>query len=140
MRIQRPTPVQSILNARPSPTGSIFRIERGIMRNIWYPTKKAEFMTDTRMKQLGLTKNDVGERDPMFGMQLELEEELVDDAVEAVAGLPRGAIPLAAAAGQPALESPSPAPAVEIEHVAVSGPMDMFRKESTHCLLRPGDT
>lgn len=90
------------------------------MRNLWYPTKKAEFMTDSRFKQLGLTKNDVGERDPMFGVQIEMEEELVDDAVEAVAGLPRGAVALGPAAGQPALESPSHTPAVEIEHVAVS--------------------
>lgn len=87
------------------------------MRNQWYPTKKAEFMTDARFKELGLSKNDIGERDPMFGMQIEVEEELVDDAVEAVAGLPRGAIALGAEAGQPALES---AGHVEIEHVAVS--------------------
>ncbi|KAG8164684.1 hypothetical protein KVR01_004959 [Diaporthe batatas] len=106
--------------------GSIFRIQRGIMRNLWYPTKKAEFMTDTRMKQLGLTKDDVGQRDPMFGMQLEFEEELIDDAVEAVAGLPRGAIPLGSAAGQPALESPSPAPAVEIEHVAPNRALELL--------------
>jgi len=92
------------------------------MRNIWYPTKKAEFMTDTRLKQLGLAKKDVGERDPMFGMQLEMEEEIVDDAVEAVAGLPKGAVALGAAARQPAPESPSHTPAVEIEHVAVSAP------------------
>lgn len=87
------------------------------MRNQWYPTKKAEFMTDARLKELGLTKNDIGERDPMFGMQIEVEEELVDDAVEAVAGLATGA---GAAAGQPALESAGHTPAVEIEHVAVS--------------------
>lgn len=106
------------------------------MRNIWHPTKKAEFMTDTRLKQLGLTKNDVGEQDPMFGMQLEFEEELVDDAVEAVAGLPKGAIPLGAAGGQPALESPSPAPAVEIEHVAVSN-LWIFRGRARILPLAP---
>lgn len=91
------------------------------MRNLWYPTKKAEFMTDARFKELGLTKNDVGERDPMFGMQIEMEEELVDDAVEAVAGIPMGA-----AAGQPALDSPGHSPAVEIEHVAVSYSLWIF--------------
>lgn len=90
------------------------------MRNLWYPTKKAEFMTDARFKELGLTKNDVGERDPMFGMQIEMEEELVDDAVEAVAGLTTGAAALGTTAGQPALEPLSHTPAVEIEHVAVS--------------------
>jgi hypothetical protein len=107
-----------------SSTGSIFRVERGIMRNLWHPTKKAEFMTDTRLKQLGLTKKDVGERDPMFGTQLEMAEEVIGDAVEAVAGLPRGAVALDAAAGQPALESlgHTPAVAVEIDHIAVSTP------------------
>lgn len=89
------------------------------MRNLWYPTKKAEFMTASRFKELGLSKNDVGERDPMFGMQIEFEEEVVQDAVEAVAGLPRGAVALGAGAGQPALETPN-TPAVEIEHIAVS--------------------
>lgn len=90
------------------------------MRNLWYPTKKAEFMTDARFKELGLTKNDVGERDPMFGMQIEMKEELVDDAVEAVAGLTTGAAALGTAAGRPALEPLSHTPAVEIEHIAVS--------------------
>lgn len=98
------------------------------MRNKWYPTKKAEFMTDARLKELGLSKNDVGERDPMFGMQIEIEEELVEDAVEAVAGLPKGAVALNAGAGQASLESPSHTPAVEIEHVAVGLPWMLKRR------------
>lgn len=92
------------------------------MRNLWYPRKTAEFMTAARFKELGLTKNDVGERDPMFGMQIEMEEELIDDAVEAVAGFSAGAPAIGTAAGQPALESPGHTPSVEIEHVAVSAP------------------
>lgn len=104
------------------------------MRNLWYPTKKAEFMTDARFKELGLTKNDVGERDPMFGMQIEMEEELVDDAVEAVAGLTTGAAALGTAAGQPALESPSHTPAVEIEHIAVS-PLRIFENRTRLLLV-----
>lgn len=94
------------------------------MRNLWYPRKKAEFMTSARMKELGLTKNDIGVRDPMFGMQIETKEELVTDAVEAVAGAPIGAVALGAGARRPALETPSTpsAPAVEIEHIAVSAP------------------
>lgn len=107
------------------------------MRNQWYPTKKAEFMTIARMKELGLTKNDVGERDPMFGMQIEMEEELVDDAVEAVAGLKTGAPALGTAARQPALESPSHTPAVEIEHVAVSSPWICCSWDETLLTARP---
>ncbi|KAI3397481.1 hypothetical protein diail_10693 [Diaporthe ilicicola] len=102
--------------------GSIFRTEPGRMRNLWYPYKKAEFMTDTRMKELGLTKNDVGVRDPMFGMQVEMEEELVEDAVEAVARTPLGD---GAGAGRPALETPS-APAVEIEHISPNRALELL--------------
>ncbi|KAK3989218.1 alcohol acetyltransferase-domain-containing protein [Cladorrhinum sp. PSN332] len=47
---------------------AIFRIERGRMRNHWFPNKKAEYMTAERFQQLGLSrKTDVGERDPSFG-------------------------------------------------------------------------
>lgn len=76
------------------------------MRNMWYPTKKAEYMTAARLQQLGLSKTDIGERDPMYGMQIEMEEEVVEDAVEAVAGLPH--------------QKQASAHGVEIEHVAVS--------------------
>lgn len=93
------------------------------MRDQWYPRKKAEYMTHARLKELGLTKNDIGERDPMFGTQIEMEEELVDDAVEAVAGLSTAAaVQAPRAAAEPALEPPSHTPAVEIEHVAVRAP------------------
>ncbi|CAP65031.1 uncharacterized protein PODANS_1_14200 [Podospora anserina S mat+] len=46
---------------------AIFRVERGRMRNEWFPRKLAEYMTVARFKELGLSpKNDVGERDPTF--------------------------------------------------------------------------
>lgn len=103
------------------------------MRDQWYPRKKAEYMTGARLKELGLTKNDIGERDPMFGMQIEMEEELVDDAVEAVAGLSTGAaVASPRAAAEPALEPPSHTPAVEIEHVAVRAPL-ITTKRPGHC-------
>ncbi|KAL1838389.1 hypothetical protein VTJ49DRAFT_2701 [Mycothermus thermophilus] len=47
---------------------SIFRTERGRMRNEWYPKKQAEYMTAARFRELGLTRNDIGERDPTFGL------------------------------------------------------------------------
>ncbi|KUI60452.1 hypothetical protein VP1G_07641 [Cytospora mali] len=92
--------------------GAIFRTERGRMRNMWYPTKKAEYMTTARLQQLGLSKTDIGERDPMYGMQVEMEEEIVEDAVEAVAGLP-GA-------------KSTSAHSVEIEHVAPNRALELL--------------
>jgi hypothetical protein len=37
------------------------------MRNEWFPTNKAEYMTALRFRELGLTRKDVGERDTTFG-------------------------------------------------------------------------
>ncbi|KAK0628128.1 hypothetical protein B0T17DRAFT_588338 [Bombardia bombarda] len=45
---------------------AIFRIERGRMRNEWFPNKKAEYITSTRFRELGLTRQDVGERDRSY--------------------------------------------------------------------------
>ncbi|KAK3330284.1 hypothetical protein B0H66DRAFT_54586 [Apodospora peruviana] len=47
---------------------AVFRTERGRMRNIWFPTNKAEYMTPTRFQELGLTHEDVGVRDRAFGV------------------------------------------------------------------------
>lgn len=49
------------------PTDAIFRVDRGRMRNLWYPKHKAEYMTAQRFAELGLSrKNDVGEREHDF--------------------------------------------------------------------------
>jgi hypothetical protein len=37
------------------------------MRNEWYPSKQAEYMTASRFRELGLTRDDIGERDITFG-------------------------------------------------------------------------
>ncbi|KAK0672786.1 hypothetical protein QBC41DRAFT_312728 [Cercophora samala] len=56
---------------------AIFRVERGRMRNEWYPRRLAEYMTVARFKQLGLSpKTDVGERDPTFVDMKALEQQL----------------------------------------------------------------
>jgi hypothetical protein len=44
------------------------------MRNLWYPKKKAEYMTTMRLQELGLTQKDIGERDPEFGTAFAVEE------------------------------------------------------------------
>lgn len=55
------------------------------MRNQFFPRRKAEYMTRGRFAELGLTKNDIGERDFSFRPEVEEVEEFYDDAVEAVA-------------------------------------------------------
>lgn len=57
-----------------------------MMRNDFYPTSKAEYMTRERFKELGLTKADIGVRDFAFGVQRVFEDENIEDAVEHVAG------------------------------------------------------
>lgn len=46
------------------------------MRNQWFPAGKAEYMTAPRFQELGLTRDDVGERDPLFGTTAPLADEL----------------------------------------------------------------
>ncbi|KAK4245625.1 alcohol acetyltransferase-domain-containing protein [Corynascus novoguineensis] len=46
---------------------AVFRIERGRMRNQWFPHKRAEYMTPARFRELGLTRDDIGERDALYG-------------------------------------------------------------------------
>ncbi|KAL8388410.1 hypothetical protein RB595_009265 [Gaeumannomyces hyphopodioides] len=48
------------------PKHSIFLAPRGRMRNMWYPSRKAEYMTAARFAELGLTRDAIGERDPLF--------------------------------------------------------------------------
>ncbi|KAK3941820.1 hypothetical protein QBC46DRAFT_381511 [Diplogelasinospora grovesii] len=55
---------------------AVFRVERGRMRNEWYPSNKAEYMTATRFQELGLTREDIGERDRVFGTFAPLAEEI----------------------------------------------------------------
>ncbi|KAJ9157360.1 hypothetical protein NKR23_g736 [Pleurostoma richardsiae] len=55
---------------------SIFRTERGRMRNSWFPQKQAEYMTAARFAELGLTKDAIGARDPLFGTFVSAEDAL----------------------------------------------------------------
>ncbi|KAL2157412.1 hypothetical protein VTH06DRAFT_6104 [Thermothelomyces fergusii] len=60
---------------------AIFRIERGRMRNQWFPSKMAEYMTPARFRELGLTRDDIGERDTTFGI-LDVSDAEDSPAVE----------------------------------------------------------
>lgn len=104
-------------------TGAIFRTDRGRMRNQFFPTRKAEYMTDARFRELGLTKADIGERDFTFRIATGDGLEDIQDVVELVAG---GAYAAALGAGSaaspplPTLPPPTASPAVQIEQITVS--------------------
>lgn len=48
------------------PLGAIFRTERGRMRNEWFPTSKAEYLTSMRLRALDIKPDDIGERDRAY--------------------------------------------------------------------------
>lgn len=79
-----------------TPVGSIFRTDRGRMRNHFFPNRKAEYMTTARFAELGLSKRDIGERDYTFGINRN-DPTLALDAVEVVAGGTAAAEPVKAA-------------------------------------------
>jgi hypothetical protein len=68
---------------------SVFRVERGRMRNVWYPRKMAEYMTPTRFRELGLTKDDIGERDTLFGSAAANESEQDSEQTATKAAIPK---------------------------------------------------
>jgi len=82
------------------------------MRNQWYPSNKAEYMTAARFQELGLTRDDVGERDTTFGTAEPVLEEL--DVVEEVQA----------------------APAIEIQGLPVSTHPQLSRAISSHGCVR----
>jgi hypothetical protein len=61
------TRYQAEIGANSNPPDAIFRTERSRMRYQWFPSRKAEYMTALRFRELGLTRGDIGERDPIFG-------------------------------------------------------------------------
>lgn len=94
------------------------------MRNHFFPCGKAEYLTRQRMAELGVTKNDIGQRDSNFRVKtLEVEYE-IEDAVDAVAfATPND--PFAGLIGGPGSKQkrgPTAAHAVEVEQLAVSFP------------------
>lgn len=49
-----------------APLGAVFRTERGRMRNEWFPTGKAEYLTWMRLRALRIGPDDIGERDRAY--------------------------------------------------------------------------
>jgi hypothetical protein len=50
------------------------------MRNEWFPSKKAEYMTKARFIELGVTRSDVSQRDALFGLG---DREVVESEADA---------------------------------------------------------
>ncbi len=59
------------------------------MRNEWFPANRAEYMTELRFQELGLTRGDIGERDAAFGT---VEAAELEDAVELEVSTPAAAV------------------------------------------------
>lgn len=72
--------------------GAVIPVTAGMMRNIWYPKKMAEYVTAAKLQQLGVKKDALIERDSTFRSNAErkldkerekLEREAADAAAEA---------------------------------------------------------
>jgi len=46
--------------------GAVIPVTSGVMRNIWYPKKMAEYLTMEKLQELGVKKDSVVERDSTF--------------------------------------------------------------------------
>lgn len=68
-------------------TGAVIPVTAGMMRNIWYPKKMAEYLTDDKLQQLGVKKDTAIERDSTFRSnterKLEKEKEKFERSVAA---------------------------------------------------------
>jgi len=96
---------------------AIFRTERGRMRNDWFPNNKAEYMTTSRFQQLGLTRQDVGERDPMFGTSDFASETATQDTLANEIPMPFTVPPAPQATESTIADSAAAEPEVEAKPV-----------------------
>lgn len=109
------------------------------MRNHFFPCGKAEYLTRQRMAELGVTKNDIGQRDSNFRVKtLEVEYE-IEDAVDAVAfATPNDPFAgLSGGTGSKQKRGPTAAHPVEVEQLAVSLPSSPTHNSSSSLLFVP---
>lgn len=93
-------------------------VTSGMMRNIWYPKKMAEYLTLTKLRELGVKKDSTVERDSAFRSNAErkLEKLQEKEKAEEVPEIVQ----------RPAFEEASePAPHVELEFFSVRYPFAM---------------
>jgi len=87
------------------------------MRNDWFPNNKAEYMTTSRFQQLGLTRQDVGERDPMFGTSDFASETATQDTLANEIPMPFTVPPAPQATESTIADSAAAEPEVEAKPV-----------------------
>ena len=95
-------------------TGAVIPVTAGMMRNIWYPKRMAEYLTINKVQQLGVKKDTTVERDSTFksNMERKLEKEKEQFKRKAAA---------AAESAMATMEKQSPIP-IELELLSVGYP------------------
>ncbi|KAL2067317.1 hypothetical protein VTL71DRAFT_1741 [Oculimacula yallundae] len=64
--------------------GAVIPVTSGVMRNIWYPKKMAEYLTLSKIQELGVKKDSITERDSTFQSRAvrKLEKKLEKEKLE----------------------------------------------------------
>lgn len=102
-------------------TGAVIPVTAGMMRNIWYPKKMAEYLTTDKLQQLGVKKDTTIERDSTFRSNTDRKFDKERERFERTA----------AAAAESAMTSLKPEPAVPMELDLLSvRPPTFFRNTS----------
>ena len=87
-------------------TGAVIPVTAGMMRNIWYPKKMAEYLTSNKLQQLGMKKDTTVERDSTFKSNTERKLDKENEKFERK---------VAAAAAESTIASMEQEPAFPIE-------------------------
>ncbi|PBP28391.1 Fructose-bisphosphate aldolase [Diplocarpon rosae] len=112
--------------------GSVIPVTAGVMRNIWFPKKMAEYLTLQRIAELGIKKDSGLERDSAFRSnaerRLEKQKEKEKEQEDASEPLPQmEAEQPEEPAPQIELELPSPSQATLIMDQLIPANLDFYR-------------
>ncbi len=99
-------------------TGAVIPVTAGMMRNIWYPKRMAEYLTIDKVQQLGVKKDTTVERDSTFKSNMERKLEKEKEQLERKAAA-------AAESAMATMEKQSPI-TIELELLSVGHP-NLFR-------------
>ncbi|EKD15762.1 fructose-bisphosphate aldolase [Drepanopeziza brunnea f. sp. 'multigermtubi' MB_m1] len=92
--------------------GSVIQVPPGVMRNIWFPKKMAEYLTLQKIKELGVKKDAVVERDSTFRSNAERKLERQLEKEQSNDGEGEESEPLSQTISE---QEDGPAPIVELE-------------------------
>jgi Ribosomal protein L9, N-terminal domain len=73
-------------------TGAVIPVTAGMMRNIWYPKKMAEYLTEDKLQQLGVKKDTAIERDSTFRSNTERKLDKENEKYERAAAAAESAM------------------------------------------------